>query len=129
MKSVSGEIQHSLMDDQQQETKNSKRNVVKGRFMSPTAASKYRVQKEQVQNKGERSEKSGSRQSRKITSRISEERYSQLMHRKRDGSKQRNNQYQTVQHTPDGGDSELGTDFFSSRPNRDSAPSQFKGED
>ena len=87
MKSVSGEIQHSLMDDQQQETKNSKRNVVKGRFMSPTAASKYRVQKEQVQNKGERSEKSGSRQSRKITSRISEERYSQLMHRKRDGSK------------------------------------------
>lgn len=55
--------------------------------MSPTAASKYRVQKEQVQNKGERSEKSGSRQSRKITSRISEERYSQLMHRKRDGSK------------------------------------------
>ena len=96
--------------------------------MSPTAASRHRLTKD-IHNKTDLSEKNGTGQPKKVTQRISEERYERLLHGNRESSKVRT-QYTTVQYTADGGepdDGALRAGFLSSRGNRDSLQSQEHG--
>ena len=90
--------------------------------MSPTAASRHRVTKDNLHNKPDLSEKNGAGQPKKVTQKISEERYERLLHGNRESSKLRN-QYGTAQYTVDGGEPSA-AGFLSSRGNRDSLQSQ-----